>query len=147
MNILVSACLLGLHTRYDGGASAADLSALAGHTLIPVCPEQLGGLPTPRAPAERQPDGRVLDAHGWDITQAFQQGAKMAWQVSTQCNCQCALLKARSPSCGVGAIYDGAFTGTVAPGDGVLAELLKAQGVPVFTEDELDALTSYLKQQ
>ncbi len=146
MNILISACLLGLCTRYDGGDNAIDLARLSGHTLVPVCPEQLGGLPTPRVPAERQPDGRVRDKQGADVTRAFQDGADMAMQVYTACHCRAALLKARSPSCGAGVVYDGTFTGTLVPGDGVTAERLKQAGIPVFTEEEVGELADYLRR-
>lgn len=146
MNILISACLMGLCTRYDGGANPVDITAFAEHTLIPVCPEQLGGLPTPRSPAERQKDHRVADAQGKDVSAAFEGGAQQALRVYTICGCGCALLKARSPSCGAGWIYDGTFSGTLVPGDGVLAELLKTHGVPVFTEDTLDAMEAHIRR-
>lgn len=137
MNVLVSACLVGLCTRYDGSSRPADLSALAGATLIPVCPEQLGGLPTPRPPAERQPDGSVRSAAGEDVTAAFVRGAGQAARVCALCGCSAALLKARSPSCGLGEMYDGSFTGTLVAGNGVFADMLLRQGPPVYTEDDI----------
>ena len=129
MNILVSACLLGIACKYSGGDNAcpALLQALrqSGHTLIPVCPEVYGGLPTPRPPAERCGD-RVLTEAGTDVT--------------AQYNCRAAILKANSPSCGSGTIYDGTFRHRRISGDGLTAALLKANGVQVYNEDTFAAL-------
>lgn len=144
MNVLISACLMGLCTRYDGCSQPQDLSKLAGHVLIPVCPEQLGGLSTPRPPAEIQPDGRVITAQGVDVTGHYQHGAQQALHVYKACGCKAALLKARSPSCGVGQVYDGTFSGTLTSGDGVSVQLLKRQGMAVFTEHEMDDLLAYI---
>ena len=141
MRILISACLLGLRCRYDGDEKACvqALSLIGrGHTLVPVCPEQLGGLPTPRTPCERV-DGRVLTADGEDRTEAYERGAQQAYKLYQALQCDCAVLKARSPMCGCGCVYDGTFTGTLTAGDGVLAALLRKNDAPVFTEDELDA--------
>ncbi len=136
-NILVSACLLGLDCRYKGDNCACEkVLALAGrHTLIAVCPEQLGGLPTPREPAERL-DGRVINAQGMDVTGQYEYGAQAALALAKLNNVSAAVLKARSPSCGSGVIYDGSFSGRKIPGDGVCAELLKKNGIKVYTEDE-----------
>jgi uncharacterized protein YbbK (DUF523 family) len=101
-----------------------------------VCPEQLGGLPTPRPPAERL-GGRVLSNDGTDVTNAFVRGAEQTLLLARTLGCQTAILKARSPSCGHGRIYDGAFSGTLIPGSGVTAELLTNNGIRVLTEDEL----------
>lgn len=137
MTILVSACLMGLCTRYDGQAKAheAVLRLAARHTLVPVCPEQLGGLATPRPPAEKQADGRVVTKDGQDVTAAFTLGARLSLDVFTLCRCEAAILKARSPSCGPGEIYDGTFTGTLAQGDGVFAALCAEKGIRVWTEE------------
>ncbi len=142
MNILVSHCLLGEPCRYDG-ASRLDRQVLelhkAGHTLIPVCPEVLGGLDTPRAPAELQPDGRVVNEDGEDVTAAYRAGAEAALRIAREQGCTLAVLKARSPSCGCGEIYDGTFTRTLKGGWGVAARLLLEAGVTVMDEENLDA--------
>ena len=138
MRLLISACLLGEPCRYDGASKplrGGQLEALLrDHTLIPVCPEQLGGLPTPRTPSERQGD-RVVMRDGTDVTDEYARGAALACALARQCGADCAVLKARSPSCGSGAIYDGTFTGTLTPGDGVTAAAVKALGLPVYTEE------------
>lgn len=141
MRILVSACLAGLNTRYDGGhCLSPELAGLASrHTLVPVCPEQLGGLPTPRPPCEIV-SCRVLGASGQDRTAAFEQGADQALAICRFSGCGAAILKARSPSCGKGLVYDGSFSGKLVPGNGVLAEKLLRAGIPVYTEAELDDL-------
>ena len=138
MRLLISACLLGEPCRYDGASKGLAPGKLDGllrnHTLIPVCPEQLGGLPTPRTPSERQGD-RVIMRDGTDVTAAYHRGAAIACALAMQAGADCAILKARSPSCGSGEIYDGTFTGTLMPGDGVTAERLKTLGIPVYTEE------------
>ena len=138
MRILISACLLGEPCRYDGASKPLPdekLDALLReHTLIPVCPEQLGGLPTPRTPSERQ-GARVVMRDGTDVTAEYARGAALACALAARCGADCALLKARSPSCGCGAVYDGTFSGTLVPGDGVTAAALKADGLRVYTEE------------
>ncbi len=139
--ILISACLLGENCKYSGGNNlcpqAAELAEA--YQLVPVCPEQLGGLPTPRPPAERQGE-KVCAKTGADVTDAYRKGAEEARRLGQLLQCEGALLKARSPSCGKGKIYDGSFTGTVIDGNGVTAELLEAAGIPVYTEDEIEEL-------
>ena len=103
---------------------------------IAVCPEVLGGLPTPRIPSEIQPDGRVLNQQGDDVTEQFVRGAEQAMTICRTHGCTGAILKARSPSCGKGCIYDGSFTGTLVPGNGVFAKKLLDAGIPVMTEEE-----------
>ena len=141
MRILISACLLGCRCRYDGASKPLDrASELAErHTLVPVCPEQLGGLATPRPPAERQGD-RVVTREGADVTAQYRRGAEEALRLCRLFDCRAAVLKERSPSCGCGAVYDGTFTGTLTAGDGVTAELLRAAGIPVYGESRLDEL-------
>ncbi len=141
MTILVSACLLGCPCRYDGKnkPNAAVLSLRTEHTLIPVCPEQMGGLPTPRPPAERKGDG-VFTENGTDVTAQYRRGAEEALRLAALYGCSCAILKERSPSCGSGEIYDGSFSRTLVAGDGVTAELLKRQGIAVHGESEVDKL-------
>ena len=139
MNILVSACLLGVHCRYDGsGQENPEVCRLMeGNTLIPVCPEILGGLATPREPAERR-DGRVVTRAGADVTDAFCRGAEETLRHARLFHCELAVLKERSPSCGCGRIYDGTFTGTVIPGSGVAAELLTQNGIRVIGESAVE---------
>ena len=143
----MSACLLGVNCRYDGGGKAiagiAELMGLA--ELIPVCPEILGGLPTPRTPSERR-DGRVIAHDGRDVTAAFRRGAEEARKLAELFGARTALLKERSPSCGSGEIYDGSFSGGLMPGDGVAAELLKSSGIEVFGESRIEELIDALRR-
>jgi uncharacterized protein YbbK (DUF523 family) len=141
MNILVSACLLGAYCRFDGQCvQDARVMALAGrHTLIPVCPELYGGLPTPRLPGEKR-DGRVYDKSGADVTEPYARGAQAALDFATLTDCRYAVLKERSPSCGEGQIYDGSFSGKLVPGDGMTAALLKENGITVLTPNRLQEI-------
>ncbi len=147
--ILVSACLLGLSCRYDGGhnlCSALAAPAAAG-LCLPVCPEQLGGLPTPRPAAEivggsgediLAGRAQIRGANGADLTPAFLSGARQTLALVRAIPIAAAILKARSPSCGVGAIYDGSFTRTVREGHGVAAAALAKLGIPLYTELDLN---------
>lgn len=141
MNVLVSACLMGFRCRYDGGAQRLGcLDALRErHVLIPVCPEVMGGLPTPREPSEIR-DGRVVSRDGRDVTEAFRRGAREAEKIARTCGCGCALLKERSPSCGLGKVYDGTFSGTLTDGDGLCARLLADCGLRVIGESRAEEL-------
>lgn len=138
MRLLVSACLLGVQCRYDGRSRPDEnvMGLLKNHVLVPVCPEQLGGLSTPRCPCEIQGD-RVMSRDGDDRTAEYGKGAQEALRLCRLFSCQAAVLKAKSPSCGLGCVYDGTFSGTLRPGDGVTAGLLKKSGVPVYTEKNL----------
>jgi len=142
MNILISACLLGLPCRYDGKAKpwpgAEELKKR--HTLIPFCPECCGGLPTPREPSEIR-GSRVVSRTGCDVTDAYRRGAEEALAMCRMFACRCAVLKEKSPSCGCGKIYDGTFTGTLTDGDGITAALLKENGIRVYGESDVSALT------
>ena len=140
MKILISACLLGACCRYDGASKAHPLAAALAerHTLVPVCPEQLGGLPTPRPPAERR-GGRVVTQSG-DVTEQYLRGAEETLKLCKLLGCEAAVLKERSPSCGRGQVYDGAFSGTLTAGDGVTAELLAAHGILVYGESQIEKL-------
>ena len=147
MHILVSACLLGEPCRYDGtgkGEPALEKLHAQGHTLVPVCPEVLGGLPTPRSPAERQLDGRVVNREGQDVTGEYRAGAERALEAARTHGCTLAILKERSPSCGRGQIYDGTFSGTLVPGSGVAARLLEEHGVRVYGESQIEELLKRL---
>lgn len=141
MNILISACLLGMPCRYDGASKPHPLAETlaAKHQLVPVCPEQLGGLATPRPPAERQGD-RVMAQTGTDVTGAYRRGAEAALALCRLLDCRAAVLKERSPSCGHGEIYDGTFSAALTAGDGVTAELLSANGIPVYGESRIQKL-------
>ncbi|MDO4182457.1 MAG: DUF523 domain-containing protein [Coriobacteriia bacterium] len=132
MRVAVSACLLGHNCKYNGGnnLNIALVEALQEHEVVPVCPETAGGLPRPRVPAERVGDC-VLNAEGEDVTAAFVAGARAC--LAQACGCDVAVLQPRSPSCGWGTIYDGTFTGTLVPGNGVFAEMLSEAGVSVLT--------------
>ena len=144
---LVSACLLGVNCRYDGGNNLQpdiiDLIKSRHHTLIPVCPEQLGGLPTRRAPAEIQGgDGqlvltgqaKVIDVNGQDVTDCFIMGAGQTWRMARIFGAKEAILKDGSPSCGVNTIYDGSFQKKMIIGCGVTAALLINNGLKVIGE-------------
>ena len=141
MRILISACLLGASCRYDGRSKPHPevLKLAERHQLVPLCPEQLGGLPTPRMPSERQGE-RVVTADGTDVTEQYQRGAEEALRLCRLLGCDVAVLKERSPSCGKERIYDGTFSGTLADGWGVTAELLRQNGVPVYGESEIEEI-------
>lgn len=139
MNIVVSACLLGVNSKYNGGNNYNEKVAklLEQHNLIPVCPEQLGGLSTPRFPAELQPGMDIIkNSNGDDVTMYFKKGAQEALKIGLLYNCKYAILKSKSPSCGYGLIYDGTFTGRLIPGAGVFARLLAENGIKVYTEED-----------
>ena len=104
-----------------------------------VCPESFGGLPIPREPSERVGD-RVLSKSGLDVTTAFRRGAERAVELAKKTKAKKAVLKERSPSCGFGKIYDGSFTGTVVPGNGVAAQALAAEGVAIWGESRIEEL-------
>ena len=131
--MLISACLMGIECRYDGcGQALPELDALMTLCqLIPVCPEQLGGLPTPRPPCEILA-GRVVDRNGTDRTESFQQGAQAVLALAQTYGATQALLQNRSPSCGTGWIYDGTFSKTLIAGDGITARLLQENGIQVI---------------
>ena len=141
MKLLVSSCLLGLPCRYDGASKGHPLlpSLLERHTLVPVCPEQLGGLPTPRPPAECHGE-RVVTRDGADVTAQYRRGAREALALCRMFHCDAALLKERSPSCGHGQIYDGSFSRCLIPGDGVTAALLRENGILVYGESQIEEL-------
>ena len=131
--ILVSACLAGYRCRYDGAVHVNKRVAalIRGGQAVPICPEMLGGLPCPRIPCERRSDGTVTAKDGTDRTEAFALGAEEALRIAKLYDCDTAILKARSPSCGKGRIYDGTFSGTLTDGNGVTAELLQNNGIRV----------------
>ena len=130
--MIVSACLAGFPCRYDGKAKpcAEVMELVRAGKAIPACPEQLGGLPTPRPPCEILA-GRVVDETGTDRTEAFQRGAQAVLDLAKTYGATRALLQNRSPSCGSGWIYDGTFSGRLVQGDGVAARLLMENGIQV----------------
>ena len=136
MTYLVSACLLGAPCRYDGESRPMGEGIRAlfeGHLLIPICPEVMGGLPTPRTPAERVGD-RVLARDGRDVSDAYRRGAEEVLRLVRLYRADGVILRDRSPSCGTDGIYDGTFSGNLTSGMGVTAELLTGAGVPIFNE-------------
>ncbi len=139
--LLISACLLGRNCKYNGGNNYHPLAhrLAEAYDLVPVCPECLGGLKIPHEPSERVGD-RVLSKSGGDVTAAFRLGAERTLAAAEKHGVKRAVLKERSPSCGCGAVYDGTFTGTVAPGNGLAAELLLAAGVAVYGESRIQEL-------
>ena len=142
MKILISACLLGIRCRYDGGNSLNEtaIKQMKMDELIPVCPEEAGGLPTPRPQAEivggdgddvLNGKAEVMTVDGTNVRAAYLKGAHHALQMAQSHGATQVILKARSPSCGCGNIYDGTFSGTLTSGDGVTTALLKRHGITV----------------
>ena len=138
MKIMVSACLLGNNCKYNGGNNRSEslLRLLSDYTVIPVCPEVLGGLPTPRAPAEIV-DGAVTNREGVSVDKAFRQGAENALQIAKQEQPDLIILQSRSPSCGTKQVYDGTFTGTLVPGQGVFAAMAQQAGFRVMDIEDI----------
>jgi len=135
---LCSACLLGINCRYNGETKSNQkiIKLAENEILIPVCPEQLGGLATPREPAE-QKDNKVFTKSGKNVTNIFENGAKEVLKIAKLFNIRETILKQRSPSCGCDQIYNGNFDGTVINGDGVCTKLLKENGIKVISEEDL----------
>lgn len=145
--ILISACLLGENCKYNGGNNADAIPAEALdkleqiYELVAVCPECMGGLTTPREPAEICANGRVFTKFsGRDVTAEFVFGAQNCADIARKNDCKIAILKERSPSCGSGEIYDGSFTGRIVSGDGLTAAALKKLGVHIVGESALSEL-------
>ena len=135
---VVSACLAGIKCNYEGRAKPCQqvIDLVARGEAIAVCPEQLGGLPTPRIPSEIV-DGKVINQAGQDVTEEFVHGAEKALEIAIDNGCNEAILKSKSPSCGCGKIYDGTFSDTLIDGDGVFTRTLKERGLKVITEKDL----------
>lgn len=138
MKILVSACLLGKNCKYNGGNNLNQrvLDFIEGHEVIGVCPEQLGGLSTPRLPAEIV-DGVVMNKEGISVDAEFRKGAQAALAVALENKVDLAILQSRSPSCGVKEIYDGSFSGKKIKGQGVFANLLAAHGIKALDAEDV----------
>ena len=141
--IFVSACLAGINCKYNGGNNYDEriLKLVKEGKAIPVCPEQLGGLPTPRIPSEvKTIDGKryVFNTNGEDVTQNFAKGAEEVLALAKQLNIKKAILKSRSPSCGKGKIYNGNFNKELVDGNGITAQMLIDNGIEVISSDEID---------
>ncbi len=141
-NILVSACLLGVACRYDGKRkpNEAVIALKEKYNLIPVCPEIMGGLPTPRLPSEIRGETVIME-NGEDVTDKYSKGAEETLRLARLFGCGKAVLKEKSPSCGSGRIYNGTFSKTLTEGNGVTAGMLLANGIRVAGETEIDALS------
>ena len=144
-HILVSACLCGKNCKWDGGNNKTQrlldyMESMKGRAAFhEVCPEQMGGLSTPRPASEiRVEDRRVVNTEGVDVTEEFERGAELALQVAKEFGCTLAILKERSPSCGCHGIYDGTFSKKIVEGMGKAAELLIANGIRVIGESEME---------
>ena len=138
MKVLVSACLLGENCKYNGGNNYSEKVAeyIKGHEVISVCPECLGGLPTPRIPAEIV-EGIVTNREGQVVDEEFRKGAKIALEIARKEQIDVAILQSRSPSCGSKQIYDGTFSGVKVDGQGVFAKLLKEHGFHMIDVEDL----------
>ena len=138
MKIVVSACLLGGNCKYSGGNNRSEelLTLLSGHEVIPVCPEVLGGLPVPRTPAEIV-DGTVVTRDGVSVNEEFLRGASAALEICMRNKPDLVILQPRSPSCGVGRVYDGTFSGKLVPGNGVFAALALENGFRVVSAEQI----------
>lgn len=138
MKILVSKCLTGCPCRYDGKSCGNEkvTKFLSGHQVFAVCPEQDGGLSTPRSPAEIIGD-KIIAKNGNDVTKEYTLGAQKALQVAKENNVDLCILKAKSPSCGKSMIYDGTFSGNLIEGNGVTCKLLQENGFKVISENEI----------
>lgn len=136
--VLCSACLLGVRCAYDNEihSNGKVIDLVGEKNLIPVCPEQLGGMTTPRTAAEIK-DAKVITKDGEDVTSPFKRGAKEVLKIAKLLKAKKAILKQRSPSCGCGQIYDGTFSGKVISGDGVTTKLLKENGIEVVSDEDL----------
>ena len=139
--ILISACLVGDKCKYDGHTNYTPLikDLLEKYELVPFCPEVEGGLPTPRKPSERKGD-KVINNVGKDVTRNFELGAEKALNICKYLNIKIAILKENSPSCGVNQIYDGNFNKKLIKGEGVTTELLRKNGITVYTENQIEEL-------
>lgn len=143
-NLLISACLMGVNCKYNGGNNKLpELDLLKEkYNLIPICPEEMGGLTTPRNPSEIK-GNKVFSNLGNDVTDNFKNGAELALKIALENDCNVALLKERSPSCGSNMIYDGSFCGKVIEGMGLTAKLLKENNIEIFNEEQIKDLVDW----
>ena len=138
MKIAVSACLLGDNCKYNGGNNYSEKVAefVKGHEVISVCPEVMGGLPTPRESSEIV-DGVVRHKDGVSVDEEFRRGAELSLKKVLENGVELVILQSRSPSCGVKEVYDGTFSGKLIPGRGVFAKLLSENGIRIMDVSEL----------
>lgn len=141
MKIIVSSCLIGFNCKYDGGNNYNEqlVSYLKKHDVIHVCPEQLGGLSTPRKASEIK-DGKVYHNNGSDVSEEFKKGALETLKIAKDNNCFISILKKNSPSCGFCGVYDGTFSHKLIPNNGITADLLYKNGIVVLNEDNYHLL-------
>lgn len=139
MKIMVSACLLGENCKYNGGNNLSEkvMKFIEGHEVIAVCPEVMGGLPTPRVPSEIV-NGVVTMADGRDVDEEFREGAQIGLQLARENEVDLVVLQSRSPSCGAKQIYDGTFSGNKIDGQGVFAKMLIENGFRIVDVEDLD---------
>jgi len=147
--IFISGCFMGENVRYDGGHQALSHQMIkkwqAEKRLVSACPECLGGLTVPRAPAEIQSNNqKVITIYGVDVTKNFTKGAEAALNICIQHKIKFALLKESSPSCGSNTIYNGAFSNTKIAGQGVTAKLLTEHNIQVFSENTIESLIMHI---
>ena len=151
---IVSACLLGQNCKYNGGNNLNEevVEFCRNHKYVTVCPESAGKLPTPRPPAERV-GASILTKEGKDVTDAFVKGADISLKSCMEMarisgeEIEGAILKANSPSCGCGRIYDGTFSGNLTEGNGVFAQMLPEEEIPVITEKDTDTIRAWLADE
>lgn len=138
MKIAVSACLLGHNCKYNGGNNRSQkvLNYIEGHTVLPVCPEVIGGLPTPRVPVELK-NGKAINRDGEDMTSYFCRGVALTMEKIKQESIELAILQPRSPSCGTKQIYDGSFSKSLIDGKGMFAQALSDVGIPLLDADDI----------
>ena len=147
MKIAVSACLLGEQCKYNGESNYRPELAelLKDHEVIQLCPEVTGGMSVPRPAAERR-DDKVVTYIGRDVTREYKRGAKFCMEQIEENGIELVILKARSPACGKDQIYDGSFTGKLVERDGVLAELVRSSGIPFYSDEETDAIRTFIEE-
>ena len=134
MKIAISACLLGRNCKYNGknNYNASLCKLLEGHEIVPICPETLGGLSTPRTPCELI-DGKVISKTGVDCTSEYVKGSQLAYDLVKDCDL--IILQKRSPSCGNSLVYDGTFSGKLISGQGIFAQMLKNLNISILEAD------------
>ena len=144
MKILLSACLAGDNCKYNGGnnLNARLVDFIEAHEVVKVCPEVLGGLPTPRSPAEIV-KGEVINREGKNVTREFEAGAQKAFKIVKKENPDMIILQSRSPSCGIKQIYDGTFSGNKIPGHGLFAALCIEAGYNVLDIEDIDEIKKF----
>ncbi|MBC8256732.1 MAG: DUF523 domain-containing protein [Candidatus Marinimicrobia bacterium] len=150
--VLISACLLGKNCRYNGGHSQITELNEIDVEWIPVCPEETGGLGTPRPSAEMQDNaenilngkGKVVNNKGINVTSEFIRGAEKSLQSGLETGLKTAILKSKSPSCGIGKIYDGSFTNTLKTGDGIFAHLCQINEITCISSDNINQIKKTL---